>query len=48
MWWVLIPAAAVLVSAVVALSCRGRVTAARFDRSANEPTGGPTTEPPPA
>ena len=46
MWWILILLTAVLASAAVALSLRGRVAAARFDSSSSQAER-PDTETPP-
>ena len=39
MWWIFVPALAVLVSAALALAFRGHHTPVRFDRSVDEPEG---------
>ena len=39
MWWILVPALAVLASAALALAFRGRNTPLRVDRSVGEPEG---------
>ncbi len=36
MWWILVPALAVLASAALALTFRGRYASVRVDRSADE------------
>ena len=46
MWWILIPAGAVAVSALVALRGRRRVTTARFETSADDRDDGPAGLPP--